>query len=88
MTANVGMMIAMFYGFIPLIWKAICWETAFFHKENYIIFGLFFMNIFNLKMLNWALVKLLEILFDMKLDFKMNIISMLDPKFAVTNKME
>ena len=34
------------------------------------------------------MIKLLEILFDMKLDFKMNIMSMLDPKFAVTHKME
>ena len=44
--------------------------------------------IFSLARLNWSMIKLLEIFFDMKLDFKMNIMSMLDPKFATLHKME
>jgi hypothetical protein len=84
----VGVLISFVYSFIPLIWKKFAKEEAFFHRENYIIFGLLFFNIFSLSFLNWAVIKRLEIFFDMKLYFKMTIMSMLDPNFAVINKME
>ena len=82
MSPHVGMMIALTYTLIPIIYKLISKEN-FFIKENMIIFACFFFSIFSLSMLNWAMLKLLEIFFDMKLMFKKNIISMLDPKFAI-----
>lgn len=88
MQGLIGMTLTLVYSLIPIIWKKIAHEEEFFCKENYLVFGLLFMNIFSLAMLNWYLIKLLEIFFDMKLYFKMNIISMLDPDFAITHKME
>ena len=86
MSPHVGMMIALTYTLIPIIYKLISKEN-FFIKENMIIFACFFFSIFSLSMLNWAMLKLLEIFFDMKLMFKKNIISMLDPKFAIQHNM-
>lgn len=76
------MMLALVYTLIPIFYKLISQEN-FFIRENMIVFACFFMSIFSLCMLNWAMMKLLEIFFDMKLMFKKNIISMIDPKFAV-----
>ena len=88
MAPMVGMSVAMVYTLIPIFYKLISGDNEFFIKENMVIFGCFFMSVFSLMMLNWAMLKLLEIFFDMKLMFKKNIISMLDPKFAVQNNMD
>ena len=79
MQFGVGLMLTVIYSVIPIIWASIAQEEGFFCKQNYFIYFMLFLCIFSLTWINWTLIKLLEILFDMKLNFKMNIMCMLDP---------
>lgn len=80
--------ISFFYATIPLIWKLIIKDHSYNFKENWIIFALLWILVFTYKSLNAFLIQVIVVYFEMKLEFKSQIISMIDRKFAVNHDIK
>ena len=77
--------IAFLYASIPAVWKLIIKDETFFCKENMIIFGIQFFPMFWLKLSSLTLSNYTVHLYKIKLHFKMHILTMIDPQYAVNN---
>lgn len=81
------MIISFIYACIPVIWKLIVRDESYLCKENWIMFGLQWPAIFAFKLLNFFLINIVIVMFQMKVEFKSQIISMIDPRFAINKNI-
>lgn len=78
-----GLTIAFAYANIPIIWKLIIKDHSYNCRENWTIFAIQWLAMFMFKFFNWFLLRFVIIFFEMKIEFKCQIISMFDRTFAI-----
>ena len=80
-----GIPLAIFYATIPVIWHIR--DKDFFFKENMIIFALQWLPIIGMKLANFVMMRFYIVFLQLRIHIKQHILTMIDPKFAIFNKI-
>lgn len=83
-----GIFISVVYACLPLIWKGfIMKDESYNFRENWYIFAVQWMPMFLYKLFNYILIMMALIVLQMKLEFKKQIIAMINPNLKYTHKV-